>query len=168
VLVSTEQRRPEVSLLLLATLLLASCILVYALDRGGAVYFLPDWAVGPNRPAIFGTLGDHLPTFLHPIAFILITAAVLRPWPRLLPAICAAWFVIECLFELGQMPPFDSRIAAAVPPWFDSTPILQIAADYFTRGTYDPLDVLSIGLGTVIAYPIVRILFEETHDDQAA
>ena len=167
-LVCTEQRRPEVSLLLLATLLLASCILLYALDRGGAVYFLPDWAAEPNRPDIFGTLGAHLPTFLHPFAFILITAAVLRPWPRLLPAICVAWFVVECLFELGQMSPFDSRIAAAMPSWFDSVPILQIAADYFTRGTYDSLDVLSIGLGTVIAYPIVRTLFEETHDDQAA
>ena len=155
-LVPTRQHRPEIGMLFLATLLLATGIMVYALDRAGAVYFLPDWTAAPTGTAIFGPLGDHLPTFLHPLVFILITAAVFRPWLRLLPAICAAWFAIECLFELGQMAPFDSRIAAAVPSWFDSVPVLRITADYFTRGTYDPLDILSIGLGTVIAYPIVR------------
>jgi len=121
VLVPTRQRGPEIRMLFLATLLLAIGIMVYALDRAGAVYFLPDWTAAPTGTAIFGPLGDHLPTFLHPLVFILITAAVFRPWLRLLPAICATWFAI-----------------------------------YFTRGTYDPLDILSIGLGTVIAYPIVR------------
>ncbi len=151
------QRRSEVSLLALALLLLTTGIMVYTIDRGGAAYFLPDWAAGHTGPAIFGPLGDYLPTFVHPLAFILITAAILRPWPRLLPAICATWFVIECLFEVAQMAPFDSRIAAAVPSWFDGVPVLRISADYFTRGTYDPLDILSIGLGTVMAYPIARI-----------
>lgn len=155
-LVPTRQHRPEIGMLFLATLLLATGIMVYALDRAGAVYFLSDWTTAPTGTAIFGPLGDHVPTFLHPLVFILITAAVLRPWPRLLPAICAAWFAIECLFELGQMAPFDAHIAAALPSWFDSVPVLRITADYFTRGTYDPLDILSIGLGTVIAYPIVR------------
>lgn len=155
-LVPARQHRPEIRMLFLATLLLATGIMVYALDRAGAVYFLPGWTAAPTGTAIFGPLGDHLPTFLHPLIFILITAAVLRPWLRLLPAICAAWFAIECLFELGQMAPFDARIAAAVPSWFDSVPVLRITADYFTRGTYDPLDILSIGLGTVIAYPIIR------------
>ena len=157
-LVRARQRKPEVRALVLATLLLATGVLLYALDRGGDVYFLPGWNAGPTAPTIFGPLGDQLPTFLHPLVFILITAAILRPWPRLLPAICAAWFAIDCLFELGQMPPFDGRIAAIVPSWFDSVPVLQVTADYFTLGTYDPLDILSIGLGTVIAYPIVRIL----------
>jgi len=97
---------------------------------------------------------------LHTLVFILITAAVLRPWPRLIPGICAAWFVIECLFELGQMAPFDGRIAAAVPSWFESVPVLQITADYFIRGTFDALDIVSITLGAVIAYPLVRIYLQ--------
>jgi len=156
-LVSARLRSPEAGMLLLATLLSATGIMVYALDRGGTVYFLPDWTAGSTGPAIFGLLADNLPTFLHPLVLILVTVAVLRPWRRLLPVICAAWFIIECLFEVGQMAPFDSRIAAAVPPWFDSVPVLQITADYFTHGTYDPLDILSIGLGTVIAYPIACI-----------
>ena len=150
-------------MLLLATLLLATGVVVYALDRGGAVYFLYGWTAAPAKTSVFGPLGDHLPTFLHTLVFILITAAILRPWPRLIPEICAAWFVIECLFELGQMAPFDGRIAAAVPSLFESVPVLQITADYFIRGTYDALDIVSIALGAVIAYPLVRIYLQGDH-----
>ncbi len=155
-----KQSAPEVKALLLATILLLAGIVVYALDRGSGVYFLAGWSFAPAAPDFFGPLGDHLPTFLHPIIFILITAAVLRPWPRLLPAICAAWLAVDCLFELCQRAPLSGGIAAAVPPWFDSVPVLQITADYFTQGTFDPLDILSIGIGTVIAYPIARSLLQ--------
>jgi hypothetical protein len=162
-----RQCRPEVGMLLLATLLLATGILVYALDRGGAVYFLYGWTATPAKPPIFGPLGDHLPTFLHTLVFILITAAVLRPWPRLIPGICGAWFVIECLFELGQITPFDGQLAAAMPAWFEGIPVLEITTDYFIHGTYDPLDILSIGLGAVIAYPLVHMCLKEIDDEHA-
>ena len=147
-------------MLLLAAILLASGALVYALDRGGAVYFLPFWACAPSLTAFTGPLGNHLPTFLHTLAFILITAAILRPWPRLLLPICATWFGIECLFELGQMAPFDDHIAALVPAWFEGVPLLEITSHYFIRGTYDALDVVSIALGATIAYPLVRIFLQ--------
>jgi len=160
VLVPARQRRPEVGMLLLAILLLAFGVLVYVLDRGGAVYFLSTWTAARAEPDVFGPLGDHLPTFVHTLAFILITAAILRPWPRQLPTICATWFVIECLFELGQIAPFDSQLAAAVPAWFDGIPVLEITTDYFIRGTYDPLDILAIGLGAVIAYPLAHICLQ--------
>ncbi len=155
-LVNPQRRRPEVDMVLLAALLSATGVAVYALDRGAAVYFLSGWT---NAPAItvFGPLAGHLPTFLHTLVFILITAVVLKPWPRTLPATCATWFLIECLFEVGQMAPIDGYIATAVPAWFDSVPLLRITSSYFTQGTYDPLDVLSIGIGAVVAYPIVRM-----------
>ncbi len=149
-----KQSAPEVKALLLAVLLLVVGTVIYAFDRGGAVYFLPGQTLWTGAPAVFGALGYHLPSFLHPLAFILITAAVLRPWPGALPAICVTWFVVECLFELGQMGPFDVRIAAALSPWFDSVPILRTTADFFTHGTFDPLDVLSVTIGTLLAYPI--------------
>lgn len=159
-LVHARQCRPEVGMLLLATLLLATGVVVYALDRGGEVYFLYGWTAAPAKTPIFGPLGEHLPTFLHTLVFILITAAVLRPWPRLIPGICAAWFVIECLFELGQMAPFDGHIAAAVPAWFESVPVLRITADYFIGGTFDALDIVSITLGAIVAYPLIRICLQ--------
>lgn len=157
---SGKQSAPEVRALFLATLFLVAGVVVYALDRGATVHFLADWPFEALAPGLLGPLGDHLPTLLHPLVFILITAAVLRPWPRTLPAICAAWFTIECLFELGQMTPFDARIAAIISPWLDSAPIVQITADYFTFGTFDPLDILSIAIGTVIAYLLARTLLQ--------
>ncbi len=144
-------------MLLLATFLLAAGALLYAFDRGGAVYFLAGWTAGHTPIGFLGPLGNHLPTFLHTLAFILITAAVLQPWPRLLPHVCATWLGIECLFELGQMGPFDTHIAALVPAWFDRVPLLEITSDYFIHGTYDALDVVSIALGAIIAYPLVRM-----------
>ena len=154
------QGSPETRLVWLAVGALSIGVAVYLVDRGGAVYFLPAWLAHDSGALIFGSLGHRLPTFVHTLAFILITAAVLSPWPRLLPAICAAWFSIECLFEIGQHETFGQRIADAVPAWFDGIPMLEATPAYFASGTFDWLDILSIGLGAVAAYLIVRNIGE--------
>ena len=61
-------------MLLLAAILLAAGLLVYALDRGGAVYFLSGWTSAPPSTGFPGPLGNHLPTFLHTLAFILMVS----------------------------------------------------------------------------------------------
>jgi len=159
--------KTEFSLLWLAALSLGLGVLVYALDRSGTAYFLPSWLGRDAGPAAFGQLGRHLPTFVHPFAFVLITVAVLRPPPRLLPAVCVTWFAIESGFELGQLGPYGERIATAVPEWFEGTPLLGATSSYFSRGTFDPLDVLAIGLGVVGAYYVVRHSTREeiTHEE---
>lgn len=153
-----SQRKEEASLLALAALLLVVGVLVYAIDRDGAAYFLAGWTAGHGGVEVFGPLADHLPTFLHVLAIVLLTAAVLRPWPKMLPAIALGWFTVECLFELGQLSPLDARIAAALPAWLDDVPVLEASAGYFINGTCDPFDVLSIGLGAAVAFWIVRTI----------
>ena len=159
--------KTEISLLWLAALSLGLGVLVYALDRSGTAYFLPSWLGRDAGPAVFGQLGRHLPTFVHPFAFVLITVAVLRPVPRLLPAVCVAWFAIDSAFEFGQLGPYGERIAAVVPAWLEGTPLLGATSSYFSRGTFDPLDVLAIGLGVVGAYLVVRLSQKEeiTHEE---
>jgi hypothetical protein len=152
------QHREEATLLLLAALLLVIGVIVYAVDRGGAAYFLIGWAPSQGKAELFGPLGNHLPTFVHSLAMILVTAAVLRPWSNLLPAIVIGWVAVECLFEIGQISPFDAHVAAVLPAWFDDVPVLEASADYFLNGTCDPLDFLSIGLGAAAAYWIVRTI----------
>jgi hypothetical protein len=152
------QHREEVALLTLAVLLLVVGTFVYAVDRGGAAYFLFGWTTSHGTAGFFGPIGNHLPTFVHSLAMILVTAAVLRPWPRLLPAIALGWFIVECSFELGQLTPLDTHIATALPAWLGQVPVLEASADYFVNGTCDPLDVLSIGLGAAAAYWIVRTI----------
>ena len=146
----------EVTLLIVAALLLVVGVIVYAVDRGGAAYFLFGWSASHGEVELFGPAGNHLPTFIHPLAMILLTAAVLRPWPELLPAIACGWFAIDSLFELGQLSPLDARVVTFLPAWFEDVPVLEASADYFMNGTFDPLDILSIGLGAVAAYWIVR------------
>ena len=153
-----SQRREEMTLLVLAALLLVVGVLVYAIDRDGAAYFMAGWKTGHAGVELFGPFGGHLPTFLHVLAIVLLTAAVLRPWPKLLPAVALAWFTVECLFELGQLSPLDARISAALPAWLDDVPVLEASADYFINGTCDPLDILSIGLGAAAAFWIVRTI----------
>lgn len=153
-----SQRKEEASLLALAALLLVVGVFVYAIDRDGAAYFLAGWTAGHGGVEVFGPLADHLPTFLHVLAIVLLTAAVLRPWPKMLPAIALGWFAVECLFELGQLSPLDARIAAALPAWLDDVPVLEASAGYFINGTCDPFDVLSIGLGAAVAFWIVRTI----------
>ena len=153
---TTRDRSAPSSPLWLAAALLGLGVLVYALDRGGTAYFLPDWLARAAGPTVFGTLGAHLPTFVHPFAFVLITAVILRPAPRQLLLICGAWFVIECAFEVGQWSPLGERIADAVPVWFDGVPLLEATGNYFSRGTFDPLDILSIALGVIGAYLVLR------------
>jgi MFS superfamily sulfate permease-like transporter len=125
-----KKTTPEVRVSWLAGMLLFIGVGVYALDRGMSLFVLPAWAVREAGPSVFGALGDHLPTLVHPFAFVLITAAALWPWPRLLPHICAAWFALEFAFEFGF-------------------------------GTFDPLDVLSIALGIVLAYLVVAAFRQE-------
>lgn len=155
-LLNMQRHRPETRLLWVAALLLVIGALVYALDRNSAVYFLPEWLAHDAGLSLFGSLGNHLPTFIHPLAFILITAAILRPWPHLLPAICATWFFVECVFELAQFDPLAWRIAAIVPPSFETVPWLAAIPGYFLGGTFDLLDIFSIAAGTITAYMVVR------------
>ena len=44
-----------------------------------------------------------------------------------------------------------------MPAWLGSVPVLNVTTSYFTQGTYDPLDVLSIGVGAVAAYLLARM-----------
>lgn len=153
------QRREEVLLIGLASLALAVGTAVYAFDRGDA-YFLGSIFAGQGDLPLFGPLAGQLPTFLHTLAFILLTAAVLRPWPRSLPAIAVFWFALECLFEIGQRNPWDEYITASLPGWFSHVPFLEASEGYFVRGTFDPLDLCSIGLGAAVAVLSVRFVMQ--------
>ena len=148
--------KEEATLLFLAALLLVVGVIVYAVDRGGAAYFLTGWIGNHNEAEIFGPIGNHLPTFVHTLAMILAFAAVLRPRAHLLPAITIGWFSVECLFEVGQLSPLDAHVAAVLPTWFEYVPVLEAGGDYFTHGTYDPFDLASIGFGAAAGYWIVR------------
>jgi hypothetical protein len=137
-----------------AVTVLSAGVFVYLLDRpSSSVYFVPDsWSIADRETAIFGTLGRYLPTFAHTFAFILFTTAVLSPLRKAGLEICAAWVIIESLFEIAQSDVISTKIAANVPAWFSDWPLLDNVADYFVAGHFDPLDLVSIIIAGVAAY----------------
>jgi len=128
--------------------------LVYLLDRHPEhIYFIPDaLTVSHGGLDIFGQLGNHLPTFVHVYALILLTVVVMGSGPYLTPAICMIWVIIDSLFEIGQQAQVAQWLSSYIPEWFQGIPFLEVTSNYFITGTYDVHDIISILLGAFMAY----------------
>lgn len=151
--------RNDAPLVIIAALSLLCGLVVYWVARpAGSVYALarlPAFPIGVDSS--WRVLADHLPDFIHPYAFILLTVAAM-PWssPRATGMTCIGWTVVDFLFELGQHPGV-SAYAAAIPRWFDQLPVLESARGFFVRGRFDWLDLLAIALGSTLAWVTVTV-----------
>ena len=139
----TTVPRREARLAAVALAALAAGLLVYWGQRD-----VSHSTLIPAFPVIagsigFGTLGQWLPSFLHTLAFGLLTAVVLPPRFALRAAACCAWAVVNIAFEAGQHP----RLAAAWGETFGPGPITS----YFERGTFDAGDIVAALLGALVA-----------------
>ena len=83
---------------------LATGLLIYVADRASAPPALVFPFVLREGGPFFGLAGQWLPSFLHPFAFALLTAAA-RPRDAA-PAYgsCVAWWAVNVLLEAGQHP----------------------------------------------------------------
>lgn len=152
-------RKQESIQTLAASIALGVGLLVYLLDRQPeTTYFLHHWIILTNHSGLsLGSIGYHLPTFVHVYAFILLTAVVMTPGSVHAYSICATWFTVECLFECAQHASVASWIAKIVPDWFNGIPFFENTASYFLMGTFDSIDLISIGGGTVAAYLTIKL-----------
>lgn len=128
---------------------------VYLIDRPpNQTYFVYSSRVKislyETLPNVFGAIGNSLPDFLHVFSFILITAGLVSCQKRGYVIICLSWFSFDLSFELGQK--YNELPLKIIPNWFKGIPFLENTENYFSRGTFDILDVTAIALGTVIAY----------------
>ena len=78
---SGMSKRAQMLLTAIAFFALAVGVAVYLIDRSpGSVYFIPEWlSLSDSVNRMFGVIGNYLPTFVHPFAFILFTAVVVNP-----------------------------------------------------------------------------------------
>ena len=112
---------------------------VYALARPARIPLIPPalhFAAADGHP---GAVVGVLPSIVHAFAMPLLTVACLERLRRgqVLVA-CLAWCVVDLAFEIGQ----DSGIS------------------FLPAGTCDPLDVLAILLGTVLAGVVSSVLLQ--------
>jgi len=140
---------------------------VYLLDRRPeTVYFMTHWMVGGHRTSpFFGTLGNHLPTFVHVYALILLSAVVAVPSRGYVLAICLFWLVLDSAFEFAQTSFIAGAIADHVPEWFGAIPFLENISRYFVAGTFDVLDLYSIAAGSFAAYLTIVISTRNTYEN---
>lgn len=154
------QKQTQILEMLLAAMWLTVGLVVYLFDRpADQIYFVPDglsFTTGAYH--VFGSMSAHLPSFVHVVVFILISSALLAPWRFRIGSVCLLWFGIDSLFELGQHDAIANRIADILPSWFRGVPFLENTASYFVTGTFDPLDLGAIALGSVTAFLMVRYL----------
>lgn len=144
----------------LGGLLLALGILVYLADRQpGHALLLPAWPRLADG-AWFGSAGAWLPSFVHPLAFSLLTVAALGPSRRLRLGVCAAWGTVDAAFELGQLPKVaawvDEALNASGLPKALSRPVV----DYFLHGRFDAADLAALALGSLAAAAILHFLHD--------
>ncbi len=141
-------------------------VLVYALDRvPESVYFLSaSWSLAKAGQLWFGSLGGQLPEFVHVYAFALLTAAVFASSHKLALLSCAVWWALDSLVEVGQHSTISPHIVAAVPAWFAGIPFLEKTGPYFTHGAFDPLDLIAVAVGAVLAYFTIVIVYVRKED----
>lgn len=141
--------------------------LVYLTDRDPSkAPLIPTvaWLSGRN---VFGPVGGCLPSFVHTFSFSLFTAAVLPQ--RFAPAYgaCAAWFVVNAVFELGQHPLVSARLADVLKGDPGGLPLTRPLANYFVRGTFDPGDIVAALLGALAAGVALRIMQLDPKENHA-
>lgn len=154
---------PATTQIILAVAALLIGVVVYLLDRQPErIYFIPQWLANSIKGGSFsGPLGSYLPTFVHVYAFILLTMAIVVPggqYRRYLLLVCIFWFALDSVFEIAQLESVAHIIASHTPNWFTGIPFLENTADYFLAGTFDALDLVSIGIGSMGAYYTVAII----------
>lgn len=143
--------------LAIAGISLAAAVAVYSLVRIHPPQLLqPLQATQPAFAAQAGLFGS-LPSLLYTLALGLIigsfasTRASAR-WH------CLSWLFIALVLELAQHPAIAAPVSAWLPALLPE-PAWEIIGPYWTRGSFDPLDLLATFAGGTIAvllFPVSR------------
>jgi len=143
------------------SLALAAGLLVYLTDRDAARAVLIPEVAALAGSKLFGALGQWLPSFVHPFAFGLFTAAALPPRSAWRHRACAAWCAINLAFECGQHP-LASAPLAEVLGGFRNSWLGRTLANYFLLGTFDGGDIVAAVLGSLAAVALLWLMQDST------
>jgi hypothetical protein len=148
-----------VRLAALGCLALAAGTLVYLTDRDPSrAALIPAIPVLAGL-GLFGGPGAWLPSFVHPFAFSLFTAALRQPGRSPAYWACAMWWGIDVGFELAQTPFLGAPLASGLghplwPAW-----LVDSLSNYATRGTFDVADLIAATAGAIAAAVVLRFAY---------
>lgn len=160
---STGHPMPRIGREWIAVLLAAGAlgigVAVYLLDRGGNVYFVTrGFAWTSDQQAVFGRFAGSLPSFAHTFAFALLTAAAVQLSRQGTVMACASWALINGLFEIAQRDATAKLLSRVIGDRLEGVWLLDQSAKFFAQGTFDVVDLFAIGVGSVVAYLVIRML----------
>lgn len=129
-------------------------LLVYLVDRpaGHAALIPAAWSWRGHSP-VFGAIGGWLPSLLHPLAFSLLSAAVMARPAATAGRVCLAWWTVGIVAELVQHPLLSAPLAAA----WGSIPVLDLVARYAQRGRFDIADLAATTAGALAAAALLHL-----------
>ncbi len=145
---------------------LALGVLVYLTDRGAASATLIPSIDVLSGAQLFGAASTWLPSFLHPLAFSLFTAAVALPSASPPYWTCLLWLAIDVMFEAGQLPAASERFSYLARDVSDPTGVLVAIARYLQNGTYDPADIAATVGGALVAGAVLHLVLRERQRDE--
>jgi len=140
-------------------------ILVYLMDRDASQAALVPLITALAGRNAFGVLGHWLPSFVHPFAFSLFTAAALSPGAAPRYVACAAWCAVNVGFELAQHTAFKSQWVLVLSAGAGDSVMTRPVLNYLLHGTFDFGDVLAAILGALAAVVLMQFVDHrlETH-----
>lgn len=137
-------------------LILGLCIYIFGRN------FIPVIAVPAdiyiyNQFDVPGNFFGFLPSFVHPIAFCLLCAAFFKSNKLTYVTICLAWGGVHILFETVQ----SEMVYSWMLPIFDifgrDNILIRYVEHYSRTGTFDIMDLLSVVVGCVVAFYLLRL-----------
>lgn len=137
---------------------LAIGLLIYAFGRNVFPFFgfkTTDFL----RLSLNGTdwIFGFLPSFIHPVAFCLLCAAIVNKGHNSCVFICFFWGTINSIFEIGQATPFHSWFLQILEySNFDSI-IANNIKFHFHSGVFDTLDLIAVFLGSITSYYLIHL-----------
>jgi hypothetical protein len=124
---------------------------VYLTDRGASAAMLTPATLARAGGKVFGALGQWLPSFVHPFAFSLFSAAALRRSAFPAYGACLAWWVVNMAFEVGQHSAIKVDLAELLQFLLGQTALARTLSDYFLLGSFDVGDIAAVTAGALAA-----------------
>lgn len=139
-------------------LAMAVGLLVYLTDRDPShTALIPAFAALAGS-SLFGALGQWMPSFVHPFAFSLFTAATFPSRASAGYSACVAWWAVNVVFEVAQHPGINRSVAEAAAAVFGPSWVEHLLSSYVLRGTFDVGDLIAATAGAAGAASLLYVV----------
>lgn len=149
--------RTATALVLIGACALVLGALVYLTDRHASASIGLSFGVAAGGPYLFGAVGAWLPSFVHPFAFSLFSAAT-RPASAVAGyRACVGWWAVNVVFEVAQHPSLNAAVAHAIEQAWGRNGFTRPLTGYVLRGTFDVGDLVAATAGALVAAQVLAL-----------